>query len=218
MTGGPIRFDIDGDERVAEVFDKAPEVAYRYLRDYVFQSFLDHRKNWLRVKGVKFGRGGRGIKVYRVGEEGPTTNKTVHYVVPKSRRARSKGDAITKLRRFNAEVRTGSEVLEHHQKGGTITKGGGRRMAIAVKTRPGDPRQWRAKYPNKKLRYFDNKVFEEIGKRKKRLRLRWVQVRTVKNRPTLKFYETWAKLKPLRDTQWRKAADLMIDAMKRGNG
>lgn len=226
MTGGPIRFDLTGDDKVQEVFKKAPRSAYRHLREFVYQSWDDHRKNWRKIRAVRFAAKGRGVKVYRVGEKGPERINAVHYDLPKDRRARSLGDAIGKLQKFRAEVRTGSRVLERHQEGG-VMRAKGKLMPIPVKTRPADPREWRAKFPDRRLRIIPGRngnklVFEETrsgrGGKNRKLRLRWVLARTVRNKPKLRFYETWAQLTRLRDRKWALAAENMIRDMEAGRG
>jgi hypothetical protein len=227
VTGGPVRFDLTGDEKVQEVFKNAPRSAYRHLREYLYQVWSDHRKQWRNIRAVKFTPKGRGVKVYKVGESGPTYRRTVHYDLPKDRRARSLSDAIKKLQNFSpSEIRTGSDVLEHHQDGGTVSSRG-KRMPIPIRTRPADPREWRAQYPNKRLRFLKGRngnglVFEETRPARRgrpaKLRLRWVLSRKVRNKPKLRFYETWTQLARIRDRKWALAAEKMITDMETGRG
>lgn len=220
MSGGRIHFDIDA-EVVTQFASSAPRVAYRRLRDYVFGCFIEHRLAWLRLKGTRFGRGGKGIKVFRVGEKGRTTKKTVHYDLPSERTAKTKAEAVDLLRKFSAEIRTGSVVLGVHEFGKTITNKG-KLMQVPISARPADLAEWKRKFPQKakKLHLVRKgqsfRVYEQTGKRKKRLKLRWLLVPKVKNLPKLKFYETWNGQAALRGIKWSDAATKMWLDMKRG--
>jgi hypothetical protein len=227
MSGGQVEIAADF-KGIDQVLRAAPMATYRHLREFYFASFLSHRKTWLKRKGTKFGGSGvrkdgttgKGIKVYKVGEVAPTKLQSVHYDVPKERRATSPSDAVEKLQKLNPEIRTGSLVLPVHEFGKTVKAKAGGMLVVPVKTRSGI-REFKQKYPGRKLRWLMRgskgaMVFEQIGKRKKRFRLRWILKPSVVNKPVLRFYETWDRLSSVRTLKWKKASTDMVIDMERG--
>lgn len=246
MTSGAIQFRVQT-EGVQAVLDGMPKVAYFWFRDYLFRSFVAHRTSWLRTKSTKFGRaaggalGGRGIRVSQVNEDdGPLGDNEVRYtVVPAERRQRTREAAVAGMREMGAEAATGNLVLGVHEFGTDIEAKNQRTgMWIPIRTRPGNIRAWRAKNPNKKTLLLPSKrgdgsrllyEVQSVGRRGRprkgqptppkteKLRLRFVVVRKVDMKPTLKFYESWDAMGSDRDRLFREAATKMVRDMERGD-
>lgn len=221
MTGGEIQLTVDT-SKVTAAMRRFPATVYERTRSFVFRAFLDHRDAWLRQKGPRFGRGGRGIKVHRVGE-GPAVlgPKDVTYEISGPRRVSSDKEGAEQLAKFSARIGTGNLVLKIHQEGTDIASAG--YMALPLRTRPGDPAAWRARYPDRKLvarpiRGGKLLLFEvkALGKRKRAAeerRYQWIPrfllTRRVDMRPTLRFYETWTELERERAAKWDEAVRRM---------
>lgn len=216
----------------------APRVVYFWLRNFLGATFGKHRQEWLRAKGVKFGRGGgggRAIKVWPVnqGPAVPGPSDVTYQVTPAAVRQDSERAAVAGLQQLAAEAHTGSLVLQVHEFGATIQ---GRRMAVPVRTRPGTPAAWRQANPGKVLVLRKGRgdvmlLYERLrsagrgrpaknGKARRkvveRLRLRFLLVRRVTNRPTLHMYDTWGRLSGYRATAWRQARERIEQALAKG--
>ena len=220
MTGG-VKFDLSGDDVVGKVFTEAPRTAYRWLREYVFQAFQSHRQQWRKVRAIKLASPKNGgLTISLVGKARKrVSRRSVDYDVNPIRRASSAKDAVDKLRKFDAEIRTGSEALEGHEFGRTITSN--KFMTVPIGTRS-DIDTWKRKNPDKRLVWIPTRsgyaVSEESGVRKKKLRLRWILTKKVVHKPKLKFYDTWERLKTLRTRQWKNIVTDMVIDMERGKG
>lgn len=207
---------------------KAPRAVYFSARDFLGAVFGKHRQQWLRNKGTKFGRGGAGgkaIKVFGVNEgpDTPADNHVVYHVRPKDQRMASERAAIDAMQQLRAEAFTGNQVLPVHEFGIDIRTS--QWMAVPVRTRPGSPRAWRERYPNKTLvtrpgRAGSLLLFERTRKRGRgrprkgakakqveSLRLRFVLTKHVAMQPTLHMYDTWDELATYRASAWKRAAD-----------
>lgn len=209
-----LKFTVDT-KAVDKVINGMPKVAYFHLRAYAFGSMLEHRLKWLRTKGTKFGRGGKGIKVHRVGDTAGETDRSVVYDIPKEKRARNSKDALVKLRNFDAEIRTGNIVLPVHEFGTDVRSRSGKLMAIPLgRTKPDNIREWKAANRNRRLVFRPTRsgnlmAFEvNVGRARGRgptpigpgkARVKWkprfLLTNKVEMDPILKFYDTWDSLK-----------------------
>lgn len=217
---------------VLAVLRESPKIVYFRARDYLFQVLLQHRKLWLGIKGNKFGRGGGGkgepIRVRQINDgKGPAQPNDVAYVVsPSEKRVPSTEAAVTMLGRLSADIFTGNVILPIHEFGTDIASSTW--MAIPVKTRPGSPARWKAKYPDRRLRALPSKINNNVplyevsdvrarGRSKKgeqpatkeRLRLRFILTKRVDMKPTLHLYDTWDSGIKERDELWAAAASKM---------
>lgn len=246
MTGIPSR-QLDGISLRVDVADvqKAirlvPRAAYFWLRAYMFQLAKEHRTQWLKNKGTRFGRvsnSGRGIIVSRVneGQNPPRDNEVAYVVSPREERqptVQAATDAIPQLR---IDIFTGNKILPVHEFGIDISSAGW--MAVPVKTRPGNIHRWRERNPGAVLitlpskRGDDKRLVYEVTLRRARgrlrkdwigpapvrekLRLRWVLTKTVDMKPTLKLYATWDNIQSAQDELWQRYADRMMEDIARG--
>tara|TARA_R110002073_G_scaffold326370_1_gene506157 strand:+ start:9558 stop:10337 length:780 start_codon:yes stop_codon:yes gene_type:complete len=245
-TGSNSALSVTIDARVvAKVIARAPKIAHFWLHGFLRKSLLDHRIAWLKSKGPKFGRRGkdgqsRAIKVHRI-NEGPNTPReddVIYRMMPKSQRVGSVKEALAGLNQMSAEAFAGSRILRVHEEGEDIRSKD--LMAIPVKTRPGTPKKWLAKNPNKKLELRPSKkrkgeaVLYEVTKKRSRgrgrprkgaplpvlrekLRLRFILTRSVDMEPTLNFYGMWGQLRSQRDQLWRGAAERMERQLQKGD-
>jgi hypothetical protein len=140
-----------------------PKLAFRQLRSFFFQTLLDHKKQWLQVKGNKFGRGGgdtgQAIGVSSVQSERAAAkpNEVLYSIQPAQRRAETPREAEIMLDRLAGEIFTGNTILPVHEEGRDIRTS--RLMAIPYKTRGNKlnrfktptPREWRQINPGKRL-------------------------------------------------------------------
>lgn len=204
------------DAGVQQLMRQMPRLAYRELRELMFKYWHRHRMYWLSQQSNKFGRGGRGVKVHRIGMKGKRTDRSVHYYLPDERTvpATSALEGFRKLAR--SEIRSDSVVLRYLQTGGTQYPRTRRHMILPHKTLPANYKAWRKKNAGqKKLRWIPAKgggatkhrIYEVTGKRKKKWRLRFVAVSKTKNKPTLKFYDSWDELTGWRDREFGLFAD-----------
>lgn len=207
------------DDIITKALQVSPALLYEHLRENMFRAFHSHRMYWLSQKPKRFGRGGRGVKVYRVGQQAKRSNRSVHYMLPKQRTV-SPRSAPRRLEELNkAAIVTDSAVLRVHQEGATI-RAKRRWMTLPVAARPGDLRKWKDKYPERAKRLTRTKkgrnvlIYEITGKRKKRARLRFVQVPRVRNKSTLLFYESWDDLTGRRNREWQVFSNKLLRAMK----
>lgn len=255
MTGANVPLISAGDDRtlrvsvdtrvVAQVIRRAPKVAHFWLQGFLSKSMIDHRVNWLRSKGTRFGRRGadgssKAIKVYRV-NEGPERAReedVVYRVWPRNQKTSSVAQAVAGLKQMGAEAFAGSTVLRVHEFGEDIRSA--RLMAIPVKTRPKTPEKWVRANPSKKLEFRPSKtnpgegVLYEVTQRRARgrgrprkgaplpalrakLRLRFLLKRFVQMDPTLNFYGSWDAMRSKRDQLWKGAADRMARQLQRGD-
>ncbi len=238
MTAAPLTFTIDA-TRATAVVRGMPKVAYFWLRDYLRGSMIDHRVRWLSLKGNRFGRGGRGIKVHRVDEGPPTPGpKDVLYrVQPKAKRAANADAARADLSKVGAETFTGNEVLLIHEVGRDLRPSKARYMAIPARgTRPGDIRAWRSKNPTAVLitrpwkpgRLLVFQVTRGGGRRRKaeagaepakrgKWKLRFILADRVDMKPTLQYYAAWDQLAATRDEKFRRTVDRMFADLERAD-
>lgn len=205
-------------EDVAQVLEQAPKIGYFRIRDYLGRCFGRFRVDWLREKGTRFGRGGQGIKVSQLNEtarKDPLPKEVLFRVQPEAKRMPTPQAAASALNLLVAEVGTGNEVLQVHQFGGNISAKSRRGMFVPVRTRPGDFKLWRAKNPGKALLFLPSKrddktlVYEKVGKRRPRLRLRFLVAKGVTMKRTLRLYEAWDETEGLREAFWAQAATAM---------
>lgn len=211
-----LTIDIDP---VVNLIRVMPREVLRSVRKYTFGMFVEHRLEWLRTKGLRFGRGGQGILVKRVGEGGRSVGpKEVGYYLPPKDEPASDGEARAMLADYNAEIFTGNIVLPIHQFGEDIRSS--KYMAIPVKTSPGSPEAWRARNPGKdliakwnkrkgQLRLMEVEPATTPGGRT-RLRTRFLLTKFVDMKPTLKFYETWEAQDGERQRRWTDAVDKLF--------
>lgn len=204
------------DAGIQRLMREMPRVAYKELRELLFQYWHRHRMYWLSQQSNKFGRGGRGVKVHRIGMKGKRTDRSVHYYLPDERSL-----PITRvLQGFRnlarSEIRTDSKVMQFLQTGGKQKPQRREHMLVPNKTLPPNYRAWKSKNAGKKkLRWLPAKrggstkklVYEVTGKRKKKWRLRFVAVSSVTNKPTLKFYDSWDQLTGWRDREFSLFSD-----------
>lgn len=203
--------------QVERLIQRFPRIVYERVRSWVFRTFLDHREAWLRRKGRRFGRGGRGIKVHRVGE-GPEVpgHLDVIYHVGGPRKVASDAEAQRLLPKFEARIGTPSWILKQHQEGAVITTG--RPMAIPWRTRPGTPEKWRRQFPDRMLVARRSRsgrlwLYELQPLKRGPNRYRWIPRFLLTNRVTVRktllLYETWDALAALRATKWDEAVGQM---------
>lgn len=239
-VGGPqsLSVTIDASE-LKRAMERAPSVVYFRLRDYLGAAFGRHRQQWLRSKGTRFGRGGEGSRAIRVFgvNEGPATpqdNHVIYRVMPAEQRLQSPAAARAGLSRLGAEAFAGSVALRVHEFGEDIRSS--RFMAVPIKTRPKNPREWARRNPNKRLVARPSKkkpgelLLYEVqrkgsrGRPKKgvpkvvqeRLRLRFVLTRFVDMKPTLHMYSTWQRLDSQRRERFARAADGIVKDIATG--
>jgi len=228
---------------VEAMLKTSPVSVYAGIRKFLFGALLGHRIYWLRSKGTKFGRaseGSRAVKVWRINEapQGPPLPNWVTFTVrPDAKRIADPDQAIAGLQQLQAEVGTGSLVLEVHQKGGPTVSPTW--MAIPIRTRPGTPEKWRQANPGKQLVVIPDRsgndrlwLAERIRKMRRgrkpakgsrrrqvfeQLRKRFLLTHRVFNKPTLKFYESWDQLIAARAKEWAQAADEILQGVANGN-
>lgn len=232
--------EVKVDTRVLEqAIEKAPAVAYFWLRNWIFGAFVKHRLTWLQSKGTKFGRGGgegsKAIRVARVGDPAPGPNDVGYAIDPAEPRVTPDAGAAA-LNALRAEIQTGSVPLRVHQFGEDIRTQ--RWMAIAFRTRPAKLRRWREKYPQRKLvtlpspknpqtlLMYEKQQVRGRGRPRKdgsapavkreKLVLRFVLRRFVEMDPTLKLYETWDSLQAERDARFATAASRIVKDIASG--
>ncbi len=229
-----VRVDVSSLERAML---RAPGVVYFWARNFLGSVFGKHRQQWLRQKGVKFGRGGEGSRAIRVfgvneGPDRPEDHQVVYHVRPKEARAGAGGSAVRALHDLRAEASTGSTVLAVHEFGTDIRSQ--RWMAVPVKTRPGSPKAWRERYPQKelvlrpgrggKLLLYEKRKVGARGRprkdqpapQKERMQLRFILTRFVEMDPTLRMYDTWDQLAAYRAQQWQRATERIERDLARG--
>ena len=257
MSDGTVPLIATGDDRtlsvtvdarvVSMVVARAPKVAHFWLHGFLEKSLRDHRVEWLRSKGTKFGRRGKdgnskAIKVHRINEgpDAPRDDDVIYNVSPKNQKTTSVAQAVAGLQAMGAEAFAGSTVLRVHEFGEDI-RTTGKLMAVSVaNSRPKSPKAWQARYPGKKLVFRPSKknpgeglLFEATTKRQRgrgrprkgapiaalreQLKLRWVLKRFVDMKPTLNFYGMWGALQPKREQLWRGAAQRMEAQLQQGN-
>lgn len=205
---------------IEEMIDATPSIYYKNMRELLFLAFHGHRMHWLALQGNRFGRGGRGVKVSKVGQKIKVTNRSVHYVLPKRRTYASDRSALRGLQELDkAEIRSDSTVLRHLNDGGAIRPKKRRWMTIPVKARPAGLKEWKQKYPKRRLVRIKQgrnaAIYEIKGKRKRKAILRWWQAIRVVNKPTLKFYDAWESLRQRRSDEFRKFSNQMVKDMRR---
>lgn len=238
-TGFSVR--VDTTEALKFLF-LAPRSAYYHLRRFAYLSLLGHRKAWLASKGNKFGRGGTGqrgqpINVTNVqfGGNAPNPNQVVYQVLPIERTARSREQADQLLPQIRGDIYTGNDILRIHEEGEDISSS--QWMAVPIKTRPGRIKEWRRRYPNKRLVTVPGKrngnkiVYEETRKYEGRppagrggprrvvairRRMRWILTKRVNMQPLLQFYAAWESQEAARDAIFAEVADGMAADWRRG--
>lgn len=238
-VGAPhaLRFRLDLTD-VHAVMSGLPKAGYFWLRDFLGRSFGQHRVQWLRNKGTKFGRGeaGKGIRVSQIEAGGTGTplqpNEVRYSVSPAEKRMATAAAARAGLQALEGAVETDNRILPVHQFGQDIRSS--RRMFVPVKTRPGGFQQWRARHPSAALKFLPSKrddktlVYEVTRRRGQRgrpragspppaqkLRLRWILTRQVQMKPTLRLYESWEHMTSVRDRLFKEAADKMLRDLER---
>lgn len=194
-----------------------PKQVLAGLGRFAFGSFVDHRVAWLKQKSTRFGRGGRGIRVGRVGEgDGRKVGaREVIYQVPPRATPRTQAEARFLLNRWEAAIYTGNLILPVHEFGTDIRSS--RWMALPIKPRAkgaDTPARWRAKFPRRHVVIFPSRRHpgELVMRWKKRTKRgepqRWQTIfrltKHVDMKPTLRFYETWAQLAPKREQKWQE--------------
>lgn len=160
-------FEVSFDTSIVELaIAAAPQAAFKRLRNYFFQTILDHRKVWLKVKGNKFGRGSgeerEAIGVSKIQSERstPKPNEVIYSIQPGERRADSAVDAERKLASMRADIFTGNTILPIHQFGTDINTPN--LMSIPYKTRGNKRNQfktptakeWLRINPGKRLQFM----------------------------------------------------------------
>lgn len=200
---------------VENLLQIVPNRVLAAVGSYAFRSFLEHRVGWLKRKGNRFGRGGRGIKVSRIESTKPNSvaKREVIYYVPPKAQPRTQTEASKLLQAFQARIYTGSFILEMHQTGKDVTTS--RWMALPIKVTRGatTPRAFRSKFPRRQLVGFPSKRHpgEIVLRSRHRAKERggkpvWITrfrlTKSVKFRPTLLFYETWQQQEQLRARLW----------------
>lgn len=152
---GGASFAVTVDAReIDRAMKQAPSVTYFWLRNFLGQALGVHRKQWLRQKGVKFGRGSQRSRAIRVpavnqGPSRPADNVVSYQVRPQQPRFRNPSTATLALQRLRAEASTGSIALQVHQFGKDVVSRSGY-MAIPFKTR-GSPSEFRQRKPKAQL-------------------------------------------------------------------
>lgn len=202
---------------VSRLFEKAPAVAYYWMRAHLRNNLFTHRREWLASKSTKFGRGGGGVKVLQVSDGEPSTvaSKDVAYSVAPAARRMPPAAASQGLAQLRAQAFTGSEVLRVHQEGAIIRKKS-KLLAVPVRTRPATPAAWKRRNPGKKLVLgFSNGKPRLVEKSKTKrgkvkLRTRFLLVPSVKMDETLRFYESWDSLQQQRDNDFAKVSDRIL--------
>jgi len=224
--GTSIRFKLDT-RGLEDDFAKAPATAYYWLRGYLGGCFVDHRRYWLANKGTRFGRAGQGSKATKVfplnqAPEGALRDNWVVYQTnPKQSRVTPE-QAPDALKQLSGSAAAGSLVLQLHQEGGELHSS--KWMAIPIRTRPGTPAAWRAANPGKVLIVLadpgrPNRLFLAERIRRKHhdhLRKRFLLVKSVKLKPTLRFYESWDALEQERAKNLAFCADRIQQDIARG--
>ena len=209
------------DKRVAKLAKQAPVIAYEHIREFLFKSWHTHRMEWLKTKNPKFGRGGKGVKVYLVGKDGKRTYKTVHYTLTMKRKTSksSVGSDFEKL--SQAEIRADSLALKLLETGGKTKAVKGRYMTIPVRHRARTIEHFKQRYPKRakgmrRIKRGDKQfIYQVTGKRKPKAKLIFIQTPRVKNRPTLRFYSSWNVLSHRRDRDWGQVANDIHQDMKK---
>ena len=149
----PLEITLTADlDPIARALGRAPELAYFWLRDWMFRVATDHRKTLLSQKKLKTNR---GIRVPRVNENfGDPKNRHITYsVTPTDRRATSAGDAKKKLGELFLDIGTDNKILPLHEFGGIIRPRSKRKLALKLAPAPGKgrirrtPQQFRARNP-----------------------------------------------------------------------
>lgn len=244
MAAPAFEITVDPSE-VIQAARVAPVATYFWMRDFLGHSMVRHRVQWLRRKGIKFGRGGRGILVPRVNEgpEGEVPKRAVVYrVEPKEQRR-----ADAPLDELRAEAFTGSEVLALHEFGGVVRAKHGL-MAVPIATGRGGrgrltPAQVRAR--GKRLVAFRSRRTgtlllaerkrKRVGARQRYRRTksgklaksqpktkvdvllpRWALIPQFRVRSDLEFYETWDALRAERAQKFSRNATRLIKDIARG--
>jgi len=242
-------FSVKIDTRVLDdIAAKAPRVAYFWMRNFMGQSLGKHRQTWLRKKGIRFGRGKAGSRAIQVPQvnEGPAgvppDNFVTYRVVPRDVRFATPRAAREGLRKLFGEAQTGSIALRVHEFGETVRSDN--LMAIPIRTRPGTPKAWRARYPKRALVTIKTKrggliLYERQRKRggarvrKRRtkkgkiaksqprtkvdvLRPRFLLLRVVKMKKTLQFYDTWEQLRSSRTAAFARTMTRMVRDIQSG--
>jgi hypothetical protein len=209
------------------------------VHGFLFGTLLKHRVQWLAAKGVRFGRGddkSKAIKVWRINEapEGFQDNWVVYRVQPDQKRIQNPGAARAALQSLTATAFAGSIALEVHQFGTDIDVGQ-TWLAIPLRTRPGSPKLWRERNPEKRLvvvpdpndpsRLFLAERIRYRGRRRKgvvardqdktkvvrdKLRRRFLLVHRLEMDRTLNFYDSWDQQKGERDAQFSKISDRIL--------
>lgn len=226
---------------VEKAVKRIPRTSYFWLRAYMFAIAKEHRKQWLRNKGTKFGRvskSGRGIIVSRVneGQTPPRPNEVSYQVSPKEERQSTDSAARRAIGKLRADIFTGNKILPVHEFGIDIQSQGW--MAVPIRTRPGNIQRWRERNPQKTLITLPSKkdprtrtVYEVQIRRKRgrvskdwvgpppvrqKLRLRFILTREVKMNRTLKLYDNWDQLQSAQDDLWQRFADRLLQDLKNG--
>jgi hypothetical protein len=230
-------------QRVSAAF---PSLLYFWMRNYLGSVFGKHRQQWLRNKGIKFGRASaasRAIKVWGVNEgpEQPRDNEVVYHVKPVEVRLDQHQAEYALRKELQAVAFTGSIPLAVHEFGATI-RSRGKWMAIPLTraTKGQDasgrtPRKWLQNNPGKTLVFHQAKGGSALllakvkqkrsgaGRPKKgeapppqRLERRFLLVKQVRNPPTLHMYDTWEQLSGFRGQAFAQACDRIIRQAAQG--
>jgi len=200
--------------------EQSPTLAYKHIREFLFLAWHKHRMAWLKLQKPKFGRGGKGVKVYKVAQNGKRTYKTVHYTLSKKRESTKSAVRRDFAKLDQAEIRADSMILKLLEEGGTTKPKSARYLTIPMRHRARNIEEFRTKYPKRaktlvrKKRGSQVRIYEIKGKRKKKARIVFIQVPSVKNRKTLMFYKTWRRLKRERNRDWRNAATRMHEDLR----
>lgn len=239
-----VKIDTHGLEQAMR---EAPRSVYFWMHDFLKRSFESHRKQWIWRKRTtygspKFGRGTApdSIRIREINEGSlvPAPNEVVYHVLPQEERMPTGKAASVALRALQGRATTGNVVLRIHEIGEDI-QSSGKLMSIPVKTRPGTPKKWRAKYPGKDLVLRPSKkgtadllLYEVIRSRGRgrprkdgtgatiheRLRLRFLLTRFIDFKPTLHMMDTWTSLEGERDKLFANRATKIARDILQGRG
>lgn len=238
----PITLDIDtgGLERSMR---EGPATVYFWMRQWLFRSMLEHRLQWLKRKGPRFGRGKDAIRVWPINKapSGAIDPKWVVYRVSPSQKSfrNQPAKAARALPKLGAEAFAGSVVLDVHQTGKDIDVGS-KWLAIPVRKGPRSPKRWRKRWPNRilitipdagnpdRLFLVERKRYrgrrqsgrQARNRRKKVVRdkliTRFVLVHRLDMHATLNFYETWDALSSARQKDFASVSTRILQDIARG--
>lgn len=157
-TGGSEHLVVSvSSQGLEDALRQMPKAAYFWWRQFLFDTTVEFRKDWLRKRGTKFGRGRDGsMRVLRVNDSQAVGPRDIAFHVrPADRRATSGPQAQALIGQLQAEVFTGNVVMAVHEFGRDIQSN--ELMAIPIKTRPGRIAAWRARNAGASLLFLPSK-------------------------------------------------------------